>query len=159
MLSSTAFVQHRVFIFACWSDNMEEFTDMNIQLRRRNKCKFMFQDYSPVHLWRIILSKLLKCNIYFLFGVDLLPECFCGIPKNVRPVLNASLCSTLINEGRTKQELRLSFGVLYSDTIKDTKEDFQLDIKLLINNVGLKIKYVDISTLSSPRGLFIYPRT
>ena len=96
---------------------------------------------------RITLSKLLKCKIRFPFGVeDLLTECFDSIPKNVRSVLNASLCSDVINEVRTKQESRLSFDVSYSDAIKYTKEDFQLDIKSLIDNIGIKTKYVDKST-------------
>ena len=34
----------------------------------------------------------------------------------------------------------------YSDAIKNTKEDFQLDIKSLIDNIGRKTKYVDKST-------------
>ena len=56
------------------------------------------------------------------------------------------LCSDLINEIRTKQESRLSFDVSYSDAIKYTKEDFQLGIKSLIDNIGMKTKYVDKST-------------
>ena len=83
----------------------------------------MFQDYSPVDMSRITLSKLLKCKIRFLFGVaDLLTVCFDSIPKNVRTVLNASLCSDLINEVRTKQESRLSFDVSYSDAISIRKK-------------------------------------
>ena len=51
------------------------FLDMNIGLLRRIKLKSMFQDYSPLDLSRITLSKLLKCN-FFNFGVeDLLTEC------------------------------------------------------------------------------------
>ena len=112
MLLSTGSVQHPVFIFAGYTENMEEFLDTNIGLRRRIKLKFIFQDYSPVDLSRITLSKLLKCKIRFSFGVeDLLTECLDSIPKNLRSVLNASLCSDLINEVRTKQESRLSFDV------------------------------------------------
>ena len=84
----------------------------------------MFQDYSPVDLSRITLSKLLKWKIRFPFGVeDILPECFDSIPKNVISVSNASLCRDLINEVRTNQESRLSFDVSYSDAIKYMKED------------------------------------
>ena len=72
----------------------------------------MFQDYSPVDVSRITLSKLLKCKIHFPFGVeDLSTECFDSIPKNVRLVLNASLFNDLINEVRTKEESRLTFDV------------------------------------------------
>ena len=132
MLPSNGSVQHPVFKFSGYSENMEEFLDTNIGLRRRIKLKFIFQDYSPVDLSRITLSKLLKCKIRFSFGVeDLLTECLDSIPKNLRSVLNASLCSDLINEVRTKQESRLSFDVSYSDAIKYTKEDFQLGIKSL----------------------------
>ena len=125
-------------------------------LRRRIKLKFMFQDYSPVDMSRITLSKLLKCKIRFPFGVeDLLTKCFDSIPKNVRSVLNDSLCSDLINEVRTKQESRLSFDVSYSGAIKYTKEDFQLGIKLLIGNIGMKTKYVDKST-QTPHEVCLY---
>ena len=48
MLPSNESVQHPVFIFAGYSENMEEFLDTNIGLRRRIKLKFMFQDYSSV---------------------------------------------------------------------------------------------------------------
>ena len=107
----------------------------------------MFQDYLPVDMSRITLSKLLKCKIRFNFGAeDLLTVCFDSIPRNVRSVLNASLRSDLINEIWTKQESRLSFDVSYSDAIKYTKEDFQLGIKSLIDNIGMKTKYVDKST-------------
>ena len=147
VLPSNGSVQHPVFIFAGYTENMEEFLDTNIGLRRRIKLKFIFQDYSPVDLSRITLSKLLKCKIRFPFGVeDLLTECFDSIPKNVRSVLNASLCSDVINEVRTKQESRLSFDVSYSDAIKYTKENFQLGIKSLLDNIGMKIKYADKST-------------
>ena len=126
---------------------MQEFLDTNIRLRRRIKLKFMFQDYSPVNSSRITLGKLLKCKIPFPFGVeDLLTECFDSIPKNVRSVLNALLCGDLLNEVRTKQESGLSFDVSYSDAIKYTKEDFQLQIKSLIDNIGMKTKSVDKST-------------
>ena len=112
----------------------------------------MLQDYSPVNLSRITLSKLklLKCKIRFPVGVEnLLTEWYDSIPKNERSVLNASLCSDLINEVRTKQEWWLSFDVSYSDAVKHTKEDFQLGIKSLINNIGMKTKYVDKSTQTS----------
>ena len=147
MLPSNGSVQHPVFIFAGYSENMEEFLDTNIGLRRRIKLKFMFQDYSPVHLSRITLSKLLKCKIRFPFGVeDLLTECFDSIPKNVRSVLNGSLCTDLINEVRMKQQSRLPFDVSYSEAIKYTKDDFQQGIKSLMDNIGIKTKYVEKST-------------
>ena len=125
VLPSNGSVQHPGFIFAGYTENMEEFLDTNIGLRRRIKLKFIFQDYSPVNLSRITLSKPLKCKIHFPFGVeDLLTEWFDTIPKNVRSVLNASLCRDLINEVKTKQESRLYFDVSYSDGIKYAKEDF-----------------------------------
>ena len=77
------------------------------------------------------------------------------LPKNVRSVLNAWLCSDLINEVRTKQESRLSFDVSYSDAIKYTKEDFHLGIKSLIDNIGMKTKYVDEST-STPHEVCLH---
>ena len=105
MLPSNQSVQHPVFKFSGYSENMEEFLDTNIGLRRRIKLKFMFLNYSLVDLSRITLSKLLKCKIHFSFCVeDLLTEFFDSILKNVRSVLNASLCSDLIKEVRTKQE-------------------------------------------------------
>ena len=55
----------------------------------------------------------------------------------------------MINEVKTKQEPRLSFDVSYIDAIKYNKEDFQLGIKLLIDNIGMKTKYVDESTETS----------
>ena len=102
MLLSNGSVQHQVFIFAGYSENMEEFLDMNIGLRRRIKLelKFIFQDYSPVDLSSITLTKLLK---YYLF-----------------------MC--------------------HSNAIKYTKEDLKLAIKLLIENIGVKTKYVHKST-------------
>ena len=82
MLPSNGSVQHPVFLFAGYSENMEEFLDTNIGLQRRIKLKFMFQDYSPADLSRITLSKMLKCKIRFLFGVeDLLTGCSDSIPK------------------------------------------------------------------------------
>ena len=103
MLSSNGSVQHPVFIFAGYSENMEEYLDTNIGLRRRMKLKFMFQGYSPVALSRITLCKLLKCKIRFPFGAeDLLTECLDSIPKNVRSFLNPLLCSDLIKEVRMK---------------------------------------------------------
>ena len=85
MLPSNGSVQHPVFLFAGYSENMEEFLDTNIGSRRRIKLKFMFQDYSPVDLSRIPLSKLLKCKNRFPFGVeDLLIECFDSIPKKCK---------------------------------------------------------------------------
>ena len=68
------------------------------------------------------------------------------ISKNIRSVLNASIWSDLINKAKTKQELRLSFDVSHRDAIKHTKEDFQLGIKSLINNIDLKTKCGDKST-------------
>lgn len=116
-------VQDPVFILACYTENMKEFLGTNIGLRRRIKLKFMFQDYSPVDLSRITLSKLLKCKISFHFGVgNLLTECLDSIHKKVRSVLNALLCSNLINEVRVEQESRLSFHVSYSNAIKYTKK-------------------------------------
>ena len=110
----------------------------------------MFQDYSPVDVSRITLSKLRNCKIHFPFGIEgLSTECFDSIPKNVRSVLNASLFNNLINEVRTKKESRLTFDVSYNDAIKYTKDDFQLVIKLLIDNIGMKTKYVDKSTQTS----------
>ena len=50
MLPSNGSVQHPVFKFSGYSENMEEFLDTNIGLRRRIKLKFMFLDYSPVDL-------------------------------------------------------------------------------------------------------------
>ena len=68
------------------------------------------------------------------------------ISKNIRSVLNASIWSDLINKAKTKQELQLSFDVSHHDAIKHTKEDFQLGIKSLINNIDLKTKCGDKST-------------
>ena len=65
ILHSNGSVQHPVFIFAGYSENMEEFLETNTGLRRKIKLKFMFQYYSPVGLSRITLSKLLKCKIPF----------------------------------------------------------------------------------------------
>ena len=59
------------------------------------------------------------------------------------------LCSDLINKVKTKQEPRLSFDVSYNDAIKYSKEDFRLGIKLLIDNISMKTKYVDKSTQTS----------
>ena len=59
----------------------------------------------------------------FPFVVEyLLTECFGSIPNNVRSVLNASICTDLINEVRTKQESRLSFDVSYSDVTNIRKK-------------------------------------
>ena len=147
MLHSTGSVQHPVFVFAGYSENMEEFLDTNIGIWRRIKLKFMFQDYSSVDLSRIAINKLLKCKIRFPFGVkDLLTKYFDSIPKNTRSVLNAPLCSNLICEVKTKKVSQFSFEVSYNDAIKYMKEDFQLGIKLLINNIGMKTKYVNKST-------------
>ena len=86
-------------------------------------------------------------KIYFPPGFqDILTQCFYGISNNIRSALNASICSDMINEVRTKQESRLSFDVSYSDTINYTKEDFQLGIQSLIDNSGFKTKCVDKST-------------
>ena len=41
---------------------------------------------------------------------------------------------------------KIRFDVSYSDAIKYTKEDFQLRIKSLIDNNGMKTKYIDRST-------------
>ena len=66
MLPSNWSEQHPAFIFAGYSENMQEFLDTNIALRRRIKLKFMLQDYSPADLSKITVSKLLKCKIVFL---------------------------------------------------------------------------------------------
>ena len=66
MLSSNWSEQHPASIFAGYSENMQEFLNTNIALRRRIKLKFMFQDYSPAELSKITVSKLLKCKIVFL---------------------------------------------------------------------------------------------
>ena len=56
MIPSNWSVQHPVFIFASYSENMEEYyLDTNSGLRRRINLKFMFQDYSPVNLSRVTL--------------------------------------------------------------------------------------------------------
>ena len=59
-------MQHPALIFAGYSENMEEYLDTNIGLRRRIKLKFMYQDYSPVDFLRITLSKLLNAKFVFL---------------------------------------------------------------------------------------------
>ena len=81
MLLSNGSVQHSVFIFAIYSEYMEEFLDTNIGLRRRIKLKFMFQDYSPVDLSRITINKLLICKIRFPFGVENLLKSGSQLPK------------------------------------------------------------------------------
>ena len=50
MLPSNGSVQHPAFIFGSYSENMKEFLDTNIGLRRRIKLKFIFQDYFPVKM-------------------------------------------------------------------------------------------------------------
>ena len=156
MLPSTGSVKHPVFIFASYSANMEEFLDTNIGLRGRIKLKLMVQDNSPVDLSGITLRKLLKCKIRLPLAVEnLLTQCFDSIPKNVRSVLNASLCSDLMNIVRTKQESRLSFDVSNSDAIKYTKEDFQLGNKSLIDNIGMKTKYVEKSYIYQELVLYL----
>ena len=50
MLPSNGSVQDPVFIFGSYSENMEEFLDTNIGLRRRIKLKFISQDYFPVKM-------------------------------------------------------------------------------------------------------------
>ena len=50
MVPSNGSVQHPVFIFGSYSENMKEFLDTNIGLRRRIKSKFIFQDYFPVKI-------------------------------------------------------------------------------------------------------------
>ena len=55
MLPSNGSVQHPGFIFAGYSESVEEFLDTNIGLRWRIKLKFVFQDYSPVDLSKITL--------------------------------------------------------------------------------------------------------
>ena len=105
---SNGSVEDPVFILACYTENMKQFLGATIGLGRRIKLKFMFQDYSPVDLSRITLSKLLKCKIRFHFGVgNLLTECLDSNHKKVRPILNALLCSNLINEVRVEQEIIL----------------------------------------------------
>ena len=66
MLPSNWSEQHPAFIFAGYSENMQEFLDTNIALPRRIKLKFMFQNYSLADLSKITLTKLLKCKIFFL---------------------------------------------------------------------------------------------
>ena len=83
MLLSNGSVQHSVFIFAIYSEYMEEFLDTNIGLRRRIKLKFMFQDYSPVDLSRITINKLLICKIRFPFGVENLLKSGSQLPKKI----------------------------------------------------------------------------
>lgn len=59
MFPSTGSVQHPVFIPAGYSENMVEFIDMDIKLRRRIKLKFMFQEHDHT-IKDLSLCRLIK---------------------------------------------------------------------------------------------------
>ena len=70
VLPSTESVQHPVFIFVGYNENIEKFLDMNLGFRKIT-LKFIFQDYSLIDLSSITLSKLLTCKNRFPFGVKI----------------------------------------------------------------------------------------
>lgn len=59
MFPSTGSVQHPVLIPAGYSENMVEFIDMDIKLRRRITLKFMFQEHDHT-IKDLSLCRLIK---------------------------------------------------------------------------------------------------
>lgn len=111
---------------------MDEFLSLNKGLKRRIKHVFVFKDYSPRDLAKIVNMNLIKQKIRFPYGIDeMVVQCFSDIPIHVRSDLNASLCQDLIHEVRSHQEARLTFDSTYNDIIKYSREDFERGIKAL----------------------------
>lgn len=139
MLPSEKNLQHPVFIFAGYSSNMDEFLNLNRGLHRRIKQRFVFKDYSPNELSKIVVSKLLKNKARFPYGIEeMIADCFVAIPLTVRADFNASLCQDLIDNVVAQQEARLTLNATYMDVIKYTREDFKEGVSILLSKFKRK---------------------
>ena len=136
MLPGPDNTQYPVFVFAGYKNMMAKFVSINKGLKQRIKHTFDFVDYSPLQLSKIVEKKLHGKKIRFPFGIrDVLANCFAKIDVKKRSDLNASLCDDLINEVRTKQEVRLDFSASFNELMMYNKEDFEQGIESLLSRM------------------------